>query len=150
MLLLSTAFKNYKDIPVKYTGDGEEISPPLRWQDTPDTTRSLALICEDPDAPGGTFDHWILYNIPPTISVLPGDMKTLQHGIRSCLNSKGTGGYVGPKPPDGRHRYFFTLYALETVLQLPNDAHKADLLKAMLNCTLAQATLVGYYESPKK
>lgn len=147
MKLLSSAFGNFEDIPLKYTGDGEDLSPPLRWQAIPEGTRSLALICEDPDAPHGTWDHWILYNIPPNISVLAEGLEKLPHGIQSCLNSWGNLGYGGPKPPSGKHRYFFTLYALDTVLQLPQRANKIDLIKAMRSHTLGEVTLVGCYQS---
>jgi Raf kinase inhibitor-like YbhB/YbcL family protein len=146
MKLLSSAFGNFDSIPVKHTGEGEDISPPLRWQGVPDGTRSLALICEDPDAPHGTWDHWVLYNIPPSISVLAEGLKQLPHGIQSCRNSWGKTGYGGPNPPSGNHRYFFTLYALDTVLQLPEGATKANLINAMRGHTLAEAGLVGTYQ----
>lgn len=145
MKLLSSAFGNFETIPVQYTGEGDDISPPLRWQDIPAETRSLALICEDPDAPHGTWDHWLLYNIPPSVFVLAEGMKPLPHDIRSCLNSWGETGYGGPNPPSGKHRYFFTLYALDTVLQLPENATKANLLNAMRSHTLVEAVLVGCY-----
>lgn len=145
MKLFSSAFGNFEIIPIQYTGEGDDISPPLRWQDAPIGTRSLALICEDPDAPRGTWDHWLLYNIPPSIHVLPEGMKTLPHDIRSCPNSWGKTGYGGPNPPSGKHRYFFTLYALDTVLQLPENATKAHLLNAMQSHTLAEAIIVGCY-----
>ncbi len=146
MKIVSSAFGNFEDVPIKYTGEGEDISPPLRWQDIPEGTRSLALICEDPDAPHGTWDHWLLYNIPPSISVLAEGIKQLPHGIQSCPNSWGKTGYGGPNPPRGRHRYFFTLYALDTVLQLPENATKSNLLNAMCSHILAEASLVGTYE----
>ncbi len=150
MKLMSTAFENFEAIPVKYTAEGEDLSPPLRWQDAPEGTRSLALICEDPDAPRGTWDHWILYNIPPSIEVLPEGLTGLPHGIRSCQNSWGKTEYGGPNPPSGTHRYFFTLYALDTVLQLPEEAIKANLLNAMQGHTLAEVSLVGRYERKHK
>jgi Raf kinase inhibitor-like YbhB/YbcL family protein len=146
MKLLSSAFSDQESIPAQYTVQGEGISPPLRWQDMPEGTRSLALVCEDPDAPHGTYDHWILYNIPPTVGVLAEGLKDLPHDIQSIKNSAGTMGYYGPNPPSGTHRYFFILYALDTVLGLlPEGATKADLLKAMNSHILAQATLVGNY-----
>lgn len=146
MKLLSSVFGNFDTIPVKYTGEGEDISPPLRWQDVPEDTRSLALICEDPDAPHGIWDHWALYNIPSTISVLAEGMKQLPHGIKSCRNSWNKLGYGGPNPPSGQHRYFFILYALDTVLQLSEEATKADLLAAMRGHILREARLVGVYQ----
>jgi len=145
MLILSSAFSNFDTIPIKYTGEGDDISPPLRWQDVPRDTRSLALICEDPDAPHGTWDHWVIYNIPPSISVLSEGLKELPHGIRTCLNSWNNPGYGGPNPPSGTHRYFFILYALDTVLQLPEGSTKANLLNAMRGHILQEASLVGTY-----
>jgi Raf kinase inhibitor-like YbhB/YbcL family protein len=149
MKLLSSAFENQGSIPAKYTAEGEDLSPPLRWQDVPEGTRSLALICEDPDAPHGTYDHWLIYNIPTTISVLSEGLKQLPHGIQSLQNSAETKGYAGPNPPSGTHRYFFILYALDTVLDLPTTATKADLLKAMSSHILGQATLIGRYQREK-
>lgn len=145
MKLLSSAFANFEDIPAKYTGDGENLSPPLRWQDVPEETRSLALICEDPDAPHGIWDHWVIYNIPPTISVLAEGIQELPHEIQSCLNTSGATEYVGPNPPSGMHRYFFKLYALDTTLQLREGATKRDLIQAMNSHIVADATLVGHY-----
>lgn len=149
MKLMSSAFGNFDVIPIQYTGEGDDVSPPLRWQDIPEGTRSLALVCDDPDAPHETWDHWILYNIPPSVSVLAEGIKQLPNGIRSCQNSWGKLRYSGPNPPSGKHRYFFTLYALDTVLQLSENAKKADLLKAMRSHTLAEASLVGYYEKTR-
>lgn len=145
MKIFSSAFGNFEDIPIKYTGDDQDVSPPLRWQDIPAGTRSLALICDDPDAPHGTWDHWIIYNIPPTISVLAEGIKPLPQDIQSCVNSWGKKDYRGPKPPSGMHRYFFKLYALDTVFQLPEEATKIDLIKGMNSHILAEATLVGHY-----
>lgn len=145
MKLFSSAFGNFEDMPEKYTGDGEDLSPPLRWQDVPDGTHSLALICDDPDAPHGTWDHWVIYNIPLAISVLAEGIKPLPQDIQSCLNSWGEKDYMGPNPPSGTHRYFFKLYALNTVFQLPEDATKVDLIKAMNSHILAEVTLVGHY-----
>lgn len=150
MKLLSSAFGNFDTIPTKYTGEGDDISPPLRWEGVPSGTRSLSLICEDPDAPHGTWDHWLLYNIPLSISVLAEGLSNLPHGIKSCLNSWGKIGYGGPNPPSGKHRYFFILYALDTVLQLPDNADKSHLLKAMQSHTLGEARLVGCYARKHK
>ncbi len=146
MKLISSAFANFDPIPIQYTGEGDDISPPLRWQDVPEGTRSLVLICDDPDAPHGTWNHWILYNIPPTIGVLAEGVKELPHGIQSGRNSWGNMSYGGPLPPSGKHRYFFTLYALDTRLQLPEDTTKENLLQAIQSHTLAEASLVGVYE----
>jgi hypothetical protein len=150
MKILSSAFGNFEDIPTLYTGEGQDRSPPLQWQDIPHGTRSLALICDDPDAPHGTWDHWVIYNIPPTISVLAEGIKPLPQDIQSCLNSWGIKDYMGPNPPSGTHRYFFKLYALDTVLQLSEESTKIDLIKAMNSHTLAEATLVGHYALKNK
>ena len=146
MKILSSAFGSFDSIPSKYTTEGDNISPPLSWQDIPADTKSLALICEDPDAPMGTWDHWILYNIPPTVSELPEGLQTLQHGMQTNLNSWRKPGYGGPNPPSGSHRYFFILYALDTVLQLSSHSNKADLLKAIQGHILEETSLVGVYE----
>lgn len=146
MKLLSSAFGNFEDIPAKYTAEGEDISPPLRWQGSPSGTKSFTLICDDPDAPHGTWDHWVLYNIPPKQHVLAEGLDRLTGGIQSCLNSWGNKGYGGPNPPSGTHRYFFRVYALDTILQLPENATKATLLNAMNSHILAEASLVGRYQ----
>lgn len=146
MKIFSSAFGNFEDIPSQYTSEGPDISPPLRWQDVPEGTRSLALINDDPDAPHGTWDHWIIYNIPPTMNVLAEDIKELPHGIQSCPNSWGKNNYMGPNPPTGMHRYFFRLYALDTALQIPEGSTKTDLIKAMNSHILDEAVLIGHYE----
>ncbi len=146
MKLISAAFEHFDSIPIKYTGEGEDISPPLTWQDIPEGTRSFALICEDPDAPHGTWDHWILYNIPPSMKDLAEDLKELPEGIQSCLNSWKKTGYGGPHPPSGIHRYFFTLYALDTLFDLPDGAIKANLINGMRGHILAEATIMGTYQ----
>lgn len=150
MKLISSAFGNFEDIPAKYTAEGPDLSPPLRWQDAPEETRSFALIMDDPDAPHGTWDHWLIYNIPPAVSVLAEGIKDWPSGFQSCLNSWGITNYMGPNPPSGTHRYFFKLYALDTVLQLPEGATKPDLLKAMNGHVLADAVLVGHYKRKTK
>jgi Raf kinase inhibitor-like YbhB/YbcL family protein len=147
--LISTAFEPGEPIPDKYTCDGEDVSPSLAWGDPPAGTRSLTLIMDDPDAPGGTFDHWILLNISPELRELPeampagtsfGDMTTI-----SGMNSFGRSGYDGPCPPSGTHRYFFKLYALDTTLNLDTTATKEQVLAAMEGHILAEAELMGTY-----
>src|SRR3954467_15633748 len=109
LIVTSTAFRNEGEIPAKYTCDGEEISPPLDIEGVPEATVTMALIVEDPDAPNGTFDHWIVWNIPPTHHIAEGG----RPGI-SGDNSAGKTGYHGPCPPNGSHRYYFHLFALDT------------------------------------
>ncbi len=150
MIIISSAFGNFEDIPLKHTGEGDDLSPPLRWQDFPEETRSFVLICDDPDAPNQTWDHWILYNIPPHMNVLAEGLNYLPKEIQILKNGWGRKEYGGPMPPTGKHRYFFKLYALNTLIQLPADATKQDLIEAMRNHILAEATLVGCYEKQYK
>ena len=145
----SSAFKHEGDIPTPYTCDGEDRSPPLSWSEPPQDTRSLALICDDPDAPAGTWDHWVLYNIPAAARSLPEGVQpgaTVDgvgtHGTNSWRNL----GYGGPCPPPGsEHRYYFKLYALDTALALDVGADKEDVDQAMEGHILAQGQLMGRY-----
>lgn len=148
LALTSPAFANGGEIPRKYTCDGEDVSPPLEWGAPPQGTQSLALIMDDPDAPAGTWDHWLLYNLPPDArglseGVAPDAVRP--DGSRHGKNSWGNLGYGGACPPSGRHRYFFRLYALDIALDLPTGASKAQLLAAMAGHILAQGELMGTY-----
>jgi hypothetical protein len=146
--LTSTAFEKGAPIPLKYSCDGEDISPPLDWSDPPAGTQSFALICDDPDAPGGTWVHWVLFNIPAGARSLNEEISpdtTLADGSVHGTSSFNSLGYGGPCPPSGTHRYFFKLYALDKVLELEAGANKADLEAAMENHILAQAELLGTY-----
>ncbi len=146
MNITSPVFEEGASIPKKYTCDGNDISPPLVWSNLPEKTAALALINDDPDAPMGTWDHWILFNLPATVSGLKEAENTSQiKGIRNGRNSWGRTGYGGPCPPSGVHRYFFKLYALDTHLNLPEGSSKQALLKAMDNHILDQAQLMGRY-----
>ncbi len=149
----SPAFRSYGEIPSRYTCDGEDVSPPLKWSGIPAGTRSLALIMEDPDAPDPAHPtmiwiHWVLYNIPPGTDGLPEDAHgaDLPHGTREGLNDWKRRGYGGPCPPIGRHRYFAKLYALDSVLPDLVPPTKAVLEKAMQGHILAQQELVGTYQ----
>lgn len=147
--LTSSAFAQGATIPVKYTCDGDDVSPPLAWVDPPPGTQSLALINDDPDAPAGTWDHWILYNLPAGARSLPEAVSSeaeLADGSRSGQNSWRRLGYGGPCPPGGTHRYFFKLYALDTALDLAPGANKKQLLQAMEGHVLGQAELMGVYK----
>jgi len=147
--LTSTAFNNGDMIPRKYSCDGEDISPPLQWSNPPKGTQSYALICDDPDAPVGTWDHWIIFNIQGTTSALSRAIPPesyLPDGSTHGENGWGRLGYGGPCPPSGTHRYFFRLYALDTMLDLQAGASKTRLLKAMERHILAQAELMGKYK----
>jgi Raf kinase inhibitor-like YbhB/YbcL family protein len=141
--LSSSAFRDGDTIPKKYTCDGEDISPQLSWSGLPQGTQSLALIVDDPDAPAGTWVHWVLYDISPDVSDLPEDAQGL--GIEGKTSFRDPG-YGGPCPPKGKpHRYFFKLYALDKTLGLKPGATKADLEKAMQSHILAQGRIMGTY-----
>ncbi len=142
--LTSPAFESGEYIPVKYTGDGENIHPPLQWGDPPAGTQSLALVMDDPDAPRGTWTHWLLYNLSPQIHALP-EQAHLPSGCQEGLNSWEKSGYGGPYPPSGAHHYIFKLYALDTALKLPPQPHKAQLYRAMRGHVLAEVELMGMY-----
>ena len=146
--LASTAFKEGEMIPKKYTCDGPDISPPLEWHGVPAEAKSLALIVEDPDAPMGTWVHWVIFNIPPGTSGLPEHAsagKTLPDGAVQGRNDFRKIGYGGPCPPGGTHRYFFLLYGLDTMLKLPAGSTKADLVRAMEGHIVGKAQLMGKY-----
>lgn len=147
--LKSSAFASGSMIPSLYTCQGKNISPPLSWSGAPTDTKSFVLICDDPDAPLVTWVHWVYYNIPASTTSLPEDFpkteKPPQGGIHG-KSSFGDFGYGGPCPPWGTHRYFFKLYALDTMLTLPSGAKKKDVLKAMDKHVLSQTELVGKYK----
>lgn len=149
MRITSTAFEERRPIPKIYTCDGEDLSPPLFWEGVPEGTRSFALICDDPDAPGKTWVHWVLYNIPPDTTALPQGMPTeaaLEDGSRQAVTDFGRPGYGGPCPPKGKaHRYLFKLYALDALLELEGKVEKKDVEEAMEGHILAKSHLVGTY-----
>jgi Raf kinase inhibitor-like YbhB/YbcL family protein len=147
--VLSSAFSQGQPIPVRYTCDGEDLSPPVNWSAVPDSSKSLALVCDDPDAPGGTWVHWLLYNIPPHIDHLDEGVPataTLREGGIQGKTSFGRIGYGGPCPPRGpAHRYFFKMYALDAELDLKPGATASQLASAMNNHVLAEGLLMGTY-----
>ena len=143
MKIESSAFKSKAFIPQKYTGEGLNISPPLEFSDVPKAAQSLVLIMDDPDASGGTFDHWICWFLPSTTQKLGEGEEIDCVGI----NSYNFSGYKGPFPPPGKpHRYFFKLYALNIELKLTNFASKPTLEKVMKDHIIEQAELIGIYE----
>ena len=149
MELKSSAFKNNEIISKLYTCDGKDISPPLNWNDIPEKTKSLALICDDPDAPAGTWVHWVVYNIKSASKELPAKIphqETMSNGAKQGINDFGKIGYGGPCPPVGTHRYFFKLYALDSMLDLEPGATKKQLLQAMEGHVLAETELIGKYK----
>ena len=144
----STAFRDGAAIPVKYTCDSAGVSPPLSWSGVPVGVKSIALVCEDPDAPRGTFVHWVLFNLPAAVSNLPENVpikKTLANGAVQGTNDVGRIGYLGPCPPGGVHRYIFKVYALDTMLDLQSGAASNDLDDAMESHILAEGRLMGRY-----
>jgi Raf kinase inhibitor-like YbhB/YbcL family protein len=147
MELYSPVFEAGQPIPVRFTCDGQDLPPPLRWSGVPKQARSLALIVDDPDAPGKTWVHWLVWNLPPTVTELPEGVSVqgLPAGSQQGTNSSGNLGYEGPCPPRGMHRYYFKLYALDAPLRLPARADKQTLLKAMQGHVLAEAELMGTY-----
>ena len=143
MKLTSSAFADGSLIPVKYTCNGKEISPPLEISGVPADAKSLILTLEDPDAPTGVWDHWVVFNIDPkTLVILEG---TIPESAILGLNTSGTVAYEGPCPPSGTHRYVFTLYALSAKLSLPEGSSKSAVLAAMNGNVLAVAELMGKY-----
>ncbi len=149
--LESAAFENGKDIPSTYTCEGRDVSPPLTWKGAPEGTKSLALIVSDPDAPDPanprmTWVHWVLYNIPAETAGIPEGVSDLPSGTLPGKNDWGRTGYGGPCPPIGRHRYFFRLYALDTVLPDLGTPGMKELLSAMKGHVLAEAELMGTYQ----
>ena len=147
--LTSTAFGPGEPIPKGHTADGRNASPPLRWDDAPQGTKSLALVCEDPDAPRGTFTHWVVYNLPADTRELGEGVpakKELPDGTRQGANDFNKPGYGGPSPPPGKpHRYVFRLFALDTALDLPAGATGADLTAAVRGHAIGTGELIGVY-----
>ncbi|MDD2319911.1 MAG: YbhB/YbcL family Raf kinase inhibitor-like protein [Geobacteraceae bacterium] len=137
------AFNHGEAIPTRFTCDGKDLNPALEWSAPPTGTRSLALIMDDPDAPVGNWVHWVVWNIPPDTRRI--EEHSVPDGAVQGLNGWKRNAYGGPCPPSGSHRYFFKLHALDTILELPESATKADLEKAMNGHILAQGELMGTY-----
>jgi Raf kinase inhibitor-like YbhB/YbcL family protein len=145
----STAFEEGGRIPVKYTGDGDDLSPALNWPEAPEGISEFAVICDDPDAPGGTFTHWVIYGVPGKSNGLQEGILPLQELDDQSMqgkNSFGTIGYKGPAPPKGKpHRYQFHVYGLDVRMDLPTGISKQELLKAMKGHIVAEGELTGIY-----
>lgn len=149
MIIKSSAFAEGDMIPPKYTCDEQDVSPPLEWKDAPAGTKSFALIFDDPDAPGGIWVHWVVYNIPSNIFQLEENIKPQQGSKDTILqgnNSWSRTGYGGPCPPKGTHRYYFKLYALDEILPFKPGMSKKELLNSMKGHILAEAQLMGKYK----
>ena len=142
--LSSPAFSANSMLPIEYTCNGEGVSPPLAWEGVPLNTKSFALIVDDPDAPGGLWTHWLLFNIPSELRQLA-TATAVPEGAMSAKISWGSTGYGAPCPPSGTHRYVFKLYALDTVLSLDEHSNEEDVLMAMQQHILEQNQLIGLY-----
>jgi Raf kinase inhibitor-like YbhB/YbcL family protein len=150
MKITSTAFGEGQPIPARHAYDQQDISPALQWSGVPPNAKSLALICDDPDAPMGTWVHWVLYDLPPVGTGLAENLPKspeLPNGAKQGVNDYKKTGYGGPCPPPGKpHRYFFKLYALDTALKLKPGLTKKELLAAMESHVLAEGQLMGTYQ----
>ena len=148
-LTVVSAFAMGAAIPMKYTGGGENISPPLSWSKVPAGTQSITIICDDPDAPGGEWVHWVLFNLPPDVTKLDASIAKqakLPNGAIQGLTDYNRAGYDGPWPPPGKaHRYFFKVYALDIKLDLTEKVRKGDVVKAMQGHVLAQGQIQGTF-----
>ncbi|HEY8512532.1 MAG TPA: YbhB/YbcL family Raf kinase inhibitor-like protein [Cyclobacteriaceae bacterium] len=140
LTITSTAFNQRGRIPRKYTCDGDNVNPPLTIEGTPTNAKSLVLIVDDPDAPGGTWDHWVVWDIPPVTEILENSVPGTQG-----MNDSGRERYSGPCPPPGTHRYFFKVYALDTLLGLDASSTKHAVEEAMKGHILAKGELMGTY-----
>lgn len=140
LTITSSAFESKGVIPVKYTCDGEDVNPPLSVEGVPEGTESLVLIVDDPDAPMRTWDHWVVWNIPPTKKIGENSVPGTEG-----MNDFGKHSYGGPCPPSGTHRYFFKAYALNRKLDLPSNSRKRNVEKAMEGHILAKGQIVGLY-----
>lgn len=147
MKMESTAFENDGIIPEKFSHEHGNVSPPLMWSGVPREAKSLALIVEDPDAPSGNFVHWLVYDIPPGVTQLTegAGSGAMADGARQGRNSFGEVGWDGPQPPSGTHRYFFHLYALDSKIDAPPGATRAQLDRAIRGHVIEECELIGKY-----
>lgn len=148
LTVTSESFSHNGMIPARYTCDGADISPHLKWSGAPLSVQSYVVICDDPDAPAGNWDHWILFNIPPGVTELPEQFTIAEKtspGIMAGTNDFGTLDYGGPAPPSGVHRYIFKVYALDRTLPLREGVRKKELLGAMEGHILAKGEIMGRY-----
>lgn len=141
LIVKSPAFEANKPIPRKYSCDGQDINPPMKIEGLPNEAKTLVLIVDDPDAPSGTFDHWVVWNIPASMANIGENAVPGMEGMNSARQQ----GYMGPCPPSGTHRYFFKVYALDTALTLSIGSKKKDVEKAMEGHIIAKGELMGLY-----
>jgi len=149
MEIKSNAFEAGGMIPKNYTCDGINISPPLKWYSAPEGTKTFAIICDDPDAPMGTWVHWVIFNLPANMNELSENvppLAVLPNGVKQGRNDFGKIGYGGPCPPGGTHRYYFKIYALQEELKIEAGITKSELLQAMKPHILSEAQLMGKYK----
>lgn len=147
LVVSSSAFSEGQFIPEKYTCDGQNVSPPIKWSGAPEKTKSIGIICEDPDAPSGIFTHWVLYDLPGTTKELA---EGSSGGAKEGMNGFGKKGYGGPCPPaGGAHRYFFRVYALDTESPGNAGSSKEEVIAAMQGHILAEGQLMGRYKRNK-
>ncbi len=144
MKIATPDFTDSGMIPSRFTGDGEDVNPTLEISDVPTEARSLALIVDDPDAPRGTWTHWLLWNVQPTTTQIPEN--SVPEGAVQGTNDFPAARYNGPMPPSGTHRYFFKLYALDTMLSLPAGSDRKAVDKALQGHIIAEAQWMGRYE----
>ena len=150
IVITSAAFGAGEPIPMRHTADGKDVSPPLKWSGVPAEAKTLVLLCEDPDAPMGTWVHWVLFNLPASVSALPENVLpagNALHGARQGVNDFGHLGYGGPAPPPGKpHRYFFRIYALDGPLSLNSGATAPEIRRAMEGHVVAEGHGMGTYQ----
>jgi Raf kinase inhibitor-like YbhB/YbcL family protein len=147
MRISSSAFEEGAMIPEQYSKEGGNKRPPLRFEDVPTNAKSLVMIVDDPDAPNGTFTHWLAFNISPSVREIGENMASVP--MQEGRNDYGQTGYGGPKPPSGEHRYFFKLYALDDRLTLQRGVSRLELEEAMIGHVIAEAEFVGRYAAPE-
>jgi Raf kinase inhibitor-like YbhB/YbcL family protein len=148
VILESEAFVDGAVIPARYTCDGDDVAPPLSWRDAPPGTITFALVVDDPDAPAGTWVHWVLFDVPASESAIREGASP--RGARAGKNSWGRSGYGGPCPPSGTHRYFFKLYAVDRALGVAPGITAAELVRALQGHVLAEAVLMGRYARTRR
>jgi Raf kinase inhibitor-like YbhB/YbcL family protein len=146
----TTSFNNEESIPQKYTCEGENISPSLEWEDVPNSTQSFVLLIDDPDAILGTWNHWLIYNIPNHITKLEENIQTLPSPAKLGKNSWGSENYSGPCPPIGEHRYYFKLFALNAQIQSKDKVSRTNIEQLMKPYIIGETLLMGRYERAKK
>ena len=148
VVVMMPAFEEGKPIPREYTGHGDDESPEIRWSGVPDGAKALAIIVDDPDAPGGTYTHWLVWDLPPVVRTIDRKANMMNVGGTEGKNDFGFGGYMGPKPPSGTHRYHFQVFALKEKLGLPADSDAAAVWNVLSDKVVAWGERVGKFTKP--